>query len=928
MKKILTLFFSFLLPYFVAAQVVTTYPAFITNSYNNAITVTFDPAQGNGGMVGATKCFAHTGLILEGSSTWQFAPAWRGGEEKYQMTKVGNNWQLTISPDIRSWYGCSADSVIKRIAFVFNDGVGGLKEGKNADGSDIFVDLVEEGLNVQFITPASNQLVNKDASVNFSATSSENANLELKINGTSKKSVNNNTTLTHTETFNSTGDFECIIFATKNAETVSDTVKLCVLTVSQTAALPSGITQAGIYYNENDATKATLVLYAKDKNNVQPSNILAIGDFNDWSYSNQYQLKQNGNGYWWITLENLVPQQEYAYQYAVKTGDNVVKISDAYTEKVLDGWNDKYISDEIYPNLKKFPTQTSELAAVLQTDKPQFNWSTETQNFSAPDKNNLVIYEMWIHDWSSYRSVDEVISRLDYLQSLGINALELMPICEFDGNISWGYNNNHYFAPDKAYGTETAYKTLIDECHKRGIAVILDMVFNHSTGNHPFAKLYWNGSSNVSANNPYYNVTSPHPGTGGYGPDFNHEFQETKDYFKRVLRYWLAEYKVDGFRMDLSKGFCGPNCNNRVSIINEYYNDIKSVKQNIYFILEHWNSSEEIGFVSNGMLCWGNGSGGNTNNAYSQTAMGWLKDGDNLSVANKNGWVSYAESHDEERNFYKAKQSYANGNLSTNETARLSRVPLNVAFSALLKGPQMLWQFEEMGYDYCIECSNGRTDPKPVPDALGWYSNSLRMSAYNKIAKIITLRTKLLPDLFLNGTQSNVDGLGTGKSLRKMHWSHNGKEVILVGNFNVDGGTQYIGSVTFTMPAGTWYNYLNNNAVQNGNTTLTLQAGEVYVFTNNNTIVAPADVNFDYIADVPNVFDENRAFIYPTITDSYLFLETSENVQNISVISLRGQQVLNAKNTKQINVSALQSGMYLMIVTFDKRQEAFKFIRK
>ncbi|MDR2684806.1 MAG: T9SS type A sorting domain-containing protein, partial [Prevotellaceae bacterium] len=700
-------------------------------------------------------------------------------------------------------------------------------------------------------------------------------------------------------------------------------------------ALPAGLTE-GINYDNADATKTTLVMYAKDKNDALPDNVLVIGDFNDWIYSNAYQMKKDVNtGNWWLTLENLEPQREYAYQYAVKIGSNIVKISDAYAEKVLDPWNDKYISEDIYPNLKPYPDgKTDGLAAVFQTQKTEFAWSTSTLNFQKPNKKNLVIYELWIYDFTSYRSVNELINRLDYLENLGVNAIELMPICEFDGNINWGYGPNHYFAPDKAYGSPDAYKTLIDECHKRGIAIILDMVFNHATGLNPWAKLYWDSSINdVSAKNPWFNVDAV-PADVDFFQDFNHDFYGTKEYFKRVLQYWLAEYKVDGFRMDVSKGFCGDaNCNNRVDRINEYYDAVKSVDTDAYFILEHWYGAEEQGFVNNGMLCWGGGA--SMNNAYSQTAMGWLKDGEDISFSNNTskGWVYFAESHDEERNFYKTK-TWGNGNLQANEAARLSRVPLNVAFNVLLQGPKMMWQYEEMGYDFSINhCPDGtndencRTQPKPSPDALGWYSNSLRMSAYNKIAKLIALRTKLLPNVFINGTTSDVT-LGSGQSIRKILWTYDNKKILVVGNFNVDGGTQYTGSKTYQMPAETWYNYLNNNTIQNGGMNITLQPGELLVFTNDNSIVAPDDVSFDYTSEIPYVFDENYAFIYPTFTDSYLFLETNGKVENITVFTLRGQQVLSTKNTKEINVSALESGLYLIVVTFDKRQLAFKFIRK
>ncbi|MEZ4634307.1 MAG: alpha-amylase family glycosyl hydrolase [Caldilineaceae bacterium] len=79
----------------------------------------------------------------------------------------------------------------------------------------------------------------------------------------------------------------------------------------------------------------------------------------------------------------------------------------------------------------------------------------------------------------------DVIDRLDYLVELGINAIELMPVQQFPGESSWGYNPVFYFAPARSYGSPDDLMQLVDACHRRGIAVILDVVFNHVWGDHP-----------------------------------------------------------------------------------------------------------------------------------------------------------------------------------------------------------------------------------------------------------------------------------------------------------------------------------------------------------------------------------------------------------------------------------------------------------
>ncbi|MDR0829414.1 MAG: T9SS type A sorting domain-containing protein [Prevotellaceae bacterium] len=920
MKKNFTFFLTLLLPYLLAAQVVTTNPAFIPSNYSGAVEVIFDAAQGNQGLKDFTgDVYAHTGVITSAStsgSDWKHAPTWLNNAAKYKLTSLGNNkWQLNITPSISAYYGVNAGETVEKLAFVFRN-ASGSQQGKDVGGTDIFVELIN-GLSVQLNTSPSNQLLNINTNVTFNAAVSETAALELKINGDTKQTANG-TTLTYSQTFTATGDYQCIIFATANAQTVSDTVNLCVLANAPTGTLPAGA-QVGINYIS--PTSATLVLYAKDKSNALPDNVFVIGDFNNWTYSNNYQMKKDGtSGNWWLTLEDLVPQQEYAYQYAVKIGNNIVKISDAYAEKVLDPSNDSYLGN-IYPNLKPYPTgKTEGLAAVLQTDKPEFTWSAETQNFVEPNKDNLVIYELWVYDFSAQRTINEVTERLDYLETLGVNAIELMPIQEFDGNISWGYNPNHFFAPDKAYGTETDYKTFIDECHKRGIAVILDVVFNHATGQHPFAKLYWNSAANkTAANNPWFNVDAPHPYSVFH--DFNHAFDGTRNHINRVLQYWLNEYKIDGYRLDLTKGFTNNTSNDntagnydatRVAFLKGYYDAAKAAKNDVIFILEHFCAdSEENELANYGMLLWRN-----RNNAFSQTAMGYMTDSD-FGGANVKKRVSFAESHDEERNFYKAK-TYGNGLVKTDETARLSRIPANLAFISLLQGSKMLWQFEELGFDYSIDANGGRTNPKPLPENLGWFQNELRMNGYDKAAKAIALRTKLRPEIFINGSVSAT--IGTNVKVRNILWEYNGTKILAVANFDIAANT-------YTMPAGSWYDYLNGNAAQNGGATLTLQQGELRIFTTDNTIVAP-DVPDDFPYLDVNEILESKCVVFPTVTNSDIFIVAQDNIKQIDVFSLRGEKLLSFGSQTSINIANLPSGMYLMIVTFDKKQEAFKIIRK
>lgn len=598
-------------------------------------------------------------------------------------------------------------------------------------------------------------------------------------------------------------------------------------------ARPAGV-DMGIYYDENDPTKVTLCTYAASKTQAA-KHVLLLGDMTDWKLSNDYQLYKDGN-YFWITLTGLTPGKEYRFQYVVVRADDVkVQISDLYSEKVLHP-DDAYEPSTVDPTLIGYPLKGADggYVTVIQPGKEKYKWSDYTLNFKRPNKNNLVIYELWVYDYTAKRSIKGVMDRLDYIQNLGVNAIELMPVCEFEGNYNWGYSPTHYFAFDKAYGSSEMFKQFVDECHRRGIAVIIDMVFNHATGQNPMNKLYPYGTD--LANNPWFNVTAPH--SDNVYEDWNHGFAPAHNMFTRVLKYWLEEYKIDGYRLDISHGLCSDKANTSVSNLIDYYQKgVKAVAPDAYMILEHWGSgmsTERPQLISYGMQCWEN-----TNHAYCQTAMGWLKDGDGFDAANRDGYVTYCESHDEERMQYQCKQ-YGNGNIKTDESARLGRVAANVAFNVLLNGSHMLWQFEEIGYDFSINCdlqspnaydSGKRCNTKPRPESRGYFSSTNRVNAFKKCAQVIALRTQLLPAVFAgNPTQVHI---GSGYVTRTVQWGNN---VFAVANFSPTE------NMSIDLPSGTWYDYLGG--ATKAATSYTLKPGELKVFTGT-PIQAPVIANIE-----------------------------------------------------------------------------------
>jgi len=777
----------------VSAQV-TTNPAVIEPGYTGKITITYDPKGGNGGMASATKCYAHTGYCTKTQNWLGVKAGWRSASAP-QLTKVGDKWQLEID-NLYTYYNVPAGTEVYALAFVFNDGPNGTKEGKTASGGDIFVVLGEEN--------------------------------------------------------SATDIWEAV-------EGLTPTTK----------SRPAGVDQ-GIYYGE-DGTSVTLCTYAASKT-AAAKRVFLIGDMTDWKLDAAHQLYKDGN-YFWITLTGLEPGKEYRFQYAVERADGVKKqISDLYSEKVIHP-DDQWEPRQADPGLIQYPLKGADggYVTVIQTRKPAFQWSDATLHFQRPDKNNLVIYELWVYDYTAKRTLEGVRERLDYIQQLGVNAIELMPICEFDGNYNWGYSPNHYFAPDRAYGSENDIKSFIDECHQRGIAVILDMVFNHATGLNPMNKLYPYGTD--LSQNPWFNVTAPH--SDNVYEDWNHDFEPAQKMFKRAIQYWLKEYKVDGFRFDLSHGFCGTTKNSVVHLKDYYNNGLKAVSPTAYMICEHWGDqmgSERPQLISEGMLCWNN-----TNNAYCQTAMGWLKDGDSFVSANQDGYVSYCESHDEERMQYKCKQ-WGNGAIKTDDATRLGRVAENVVMNVLLNGSHMIWQFEEIGYDFSINSdaahingsnSDYRCNIKPRPEPMGYFENANRINAYTRCAQAIQLRTKIMPDVFAGNPTAQA--LGGGAKLRYVQWGDN---VYVVANFDATDNQ------TVTLPSGTWYDYYAGGS--KAASSYSLAPGELKIFTGMQVTLPTINQDLDSMLPIENVSTDEMPQSYKILRDGQIYILRGDNIYTIT----------------------------------------------
>ena len=768
MKRLYAFFICLLAILAMQAQIVTTTPDFPTE--NDEVTIVFDATKGTAGLKGFTgDVYAHTGVTI-GNTVWQYAPTWGDNSAKYKLTSLGNDkWQLKITPNIREYYGVKDGETVTQLAFVFRS-ADKSKEGKDTGNKDIFVDVHTAGLTVRFDQPAEKENLIINTAFTIQASASVASALKLYVNDTEIATETNATTISKPYTFSVAGSYTLKVEATAGGETVPATQEVTVLNGTSTSEkMPQGV-RPGINYISD--TEATLVLQAPKKEYVY-----VVGDFNDWTPKSDYQLKQDGE-YFWITLSGLTKGEEYAFQYLV---DGSIYIADPYTDKVLDPWNDHEIESTTYPNLKPYPTGKAEgIVSVLQTGQTVYNW--KVKNFERPASEQLVIYEMLIRDFTEEHTFNAAKEKLEYLKNLGVNAVELMPVNEFEGNSSWGYNPSFYFAVDKYYGTKNDLRAFVDECHSQGMAVIIDLVLNHSFGQSPFYLLYRDAEGNPSADNPWYNQESNIKNKElSWGYDFNHDSEYTRALVDSVAGFWMSEYKIDGFRYDFTKGFSntyygegswadGPD-NARIANLKRMSAAVQERQSGAYVIFEHLAAaSEEKQLGEAGILLWRK-----MNNSYCQTAMGWTTENDFSGLyagtsMPAGSLVGYMESHDEERTGFKAWKwgnagviasttgtntgiSPATGS-NINLSTRTKRLATNAAFFLTVPGPKMIWQFGELGYDFSINNNTDgseyddkafRTAPKPI--RWDYFEDADRKKLYETYAALLDLRHSY-PELF------------------------------------------------------------------------------------------------------------------------------------------------------------------------------------
>jgi 1,4-alpha-glucan branching enzyme len=888
MKKIGLLFFWILLYGFSFGQIVavtpTVSPAFFT--VNTPITVEYDVTGTS--LAGLNNAYAWVWIPGQNiDARYNIDPATLNpsltDNAKFSKSVVSGRTLFTITFTPSAFFATSiANQTRMGILLKATAWSGG-------QTTDYLVDFWDGSFKLQLTQPTSRPLfVTTGQSIAIRANTPVSADFELRLNGAVIHTSSGTNTYSYDHFVSEISGFSTIkLTATAASSSDDEQFQYIISGPSPVQARPPGVI-AGINY-QPDPTKVILCLWAPGK-----SSAYAYGDFSSWQVLPANQMKRDGE-YFWIELTGLTSGVEYGYQYLL---NETVKLADPFSDKILDP-DDQYIGAETYPGLKPYPAEAVNAqryynrVSVFQTGQTSYPWVVS--NFQKPAKPKLIIYELLIRDFfeNGKRNYQNLIDTIGYFKRLGINAVQLMPIMEFNGNESWGYNPTFMFAPDKYYGTKNKLKEFIDKCHQNGIAVILDIAMNHQDLPNTFILQDFNfANQNVATTNRWFNTAARHPFNVFF--DMNHESAYTKKYLDTVNYYWLNEYKVDGFRFDLSKGFTQTNNPSdvgawsaydasRIALLKRMADKIWSHSPDAYVILEHFAQNSEEQELADyrsgegkGMMLWGN-----LNHSYSQLVKGVTDGSDIAGVYHKNrAWssphlIGYMESHDEERVMYRAltEGASASGYSTRNLNTALAR--MKAAHLALLgvPGPKMIWQFGEMGYDVSInQCVNGtinsncRLDIKPLP--WDYLDEPARLDLFNHVADLNRLHQTY--DIFHSGDALMTSGNGLVKTiiLRNSPFTANpatpeDMNAVIVANFGLTSANVNVGFPH----TGVWFSYYGYGAPINVSVnplSITLAPGEFRLYTDvvieNEIVVATVDEQDIDVVLHPNPADSWVSF--------------------------------------------------------------------
>ncbi len=513
-------------------------------------------------------------------------------------------------------------------------------------------------------------------------------------------------------------------------------------------------------------------------------------------------MQKDDRGYFRTRVE--LEDGIYQYKFRVQSKSWFLK-PDEWVEV-----NDPYVT-EIEPETGNGIVRIDKGKRIVDT----YIWQHDDKFL--PSDRELVIYELYIGDFSDAEGnpqkpgrFRDLVEKLDYLCELGINAIELMPVSECGFQYSWGYLTRNFFAPQPSYGSTTDLKRLIDECHARGIRVILDQLFNHSSEECPLHQIdrdCWYYHDRHHPEDPFY-----------WGPEFNYEkfddnlgIRPAWQYMGDVVRFWIEEYHIDGIRFDALKQL--DNWDFLRWIVGECKR-AAGVKP-LYTVGEHVPEKTNLVTPEGPMdACW-HDSFFHLVNPHLCCEMFDIEQLKTVIDHKRQGYpagvtkvVNYITNHDQNRLFADL------GDRGIFNDEAFKRAKLGAALLVTASGIPMIW----MGQEFA-ECKHREPN---FPKKLDWdlLKNERNQNLLEYYKKLIAIR-KQTPALqtdciefFHTDPESRILG--------DVRWDEGGSQVIVVANFSGKCFEKYRVPY-FPTTQRTWYDWSDNRQVETPENQLTIE---------------------------------------------------------------------------------------------------------
>lgn len=521
-----------------------------------------------------------------------------------------------------------------------------------------------------------------------------------------------------------------------------------------------------------------------------------VGSFSNWE---EIPMEKDKDGYFRTSVD--LEDGVYQYKFRVQSKswffepDQWVEVNDPYATDIDD------------------PTQNC-IVRIKDGERIVDTYVWQHDDKPLPPDHELVIYEMHVGDFSGGENdpyprgnYQHVIEKLDYLCELGINAIELMPVKEYPGDHSWGYNPRYFFATESSYGSTEGLKKLIDECHGRGIRIIMDGIYNHSESESPLTQI----------DHDYWYHHSPRDPDNNWGPEFNYEHYdenlEIKPAWKFIgdtVRFWISEYHIDGIRYDAARQIANYDF---MHWIVEEAKKTAGTKP-FYSIAEHIPETPSITNVDGPMDgCWHDSfyhclKEHICGDAFDLERLKDVIDCKRQGFMGATNVINYLSNHDHDRLMVEL----ANREIFDEEAFK--RVKMGVALMVTAIGVPLVWMGEEFG-EY---------KPKTIESAkIDWtllsHDHNRGLSEYYKGLIALRKGNHALYTENIHFFHENPEA----KVLAYTRWNDEGSRVVVIANFSDQFLAGYC--VSDFPENGTWHEWTGNYDVETGDNNLITDLG-------------------------------------------------------------------------------------------------------